>query len=147
MIDKEEVRPKTNFFRSDSIKKITRTNPSQKESDYIESSKKQYQNKTLPEDQSKTPQKNETFFSNYALKNNFFRSKVFSIGFFSVFITILSFYVILEITNLTSIVFYNLIETQFGDSEIMMIKDNKTEKLSFLPSTFLSTFTPRSLLH
>jgi hypothetical protein len=74
----------------------------------------------------------ESFFTNYALKNNFFRSKVFSIGFFSVFITILAFYVILEITNLTSIVFYNLVEAESGDSEILLTKDLTAKKINSL---------------
>lgn len=74
----------------------------------------------------------ESFFTNYALKNNFFRSKVFSIGFFSVFITILAFYSILEITNLTSIVFYNLVESESGDSEILLTRDPKTRPVETL---------------
>lgn len=74
----------------------------------------------------------ESFFTNYALKNNFFRSKVFSIGFFSVFITILAFYVILEISNLTSIVFYNLVEAESGDSEILLTRDPRTQTIETL---------------
>ena len=143
--------PNSNFFSLNSYKNlVSKANPNSKNKSkkkYLKNEKfKRNQSSQIKEEEDESSNSSEegekgtnikeesgsnkeNFFTNYALKNNFFRSRVFSIGFFSVFITILSFFVILEISNLTSIVFFNLVETESGDSELMMTKDRKTKNI------------------